>query len=107
MYKLCYYVPESHLEETKEAVFEAGAGRVGVYDRCCWQVQGEGQFRPLPGSRPFIGEAGKTERVMEYRVEMVCPDDAAAAVVAALKASHPYEQPAYDLMKVAEAAGQD
>ncbi len=57
MYKLCYYVPESHLEVTKQAIFDAGAGRVGNYDCCCWQVRGQGQFRPLPGSQPFIGQA--------------------------------------------------
>lgn len=59
MYKLCYFVPESHLEVTKAALFDAGAGRVGDYDRCCWQVLGQGQFRPLPGSRPYLGEAGR------------------------------------------------
>ena len=52
MFKLCYYVPEAHLAETKAAVFTAGGGEVGDYDRCCWQVKGQGQFRPLEGSDP-------------------------------------------------------
>ena len=70
MYKLCFYVPESHLEAVKAAVFAAGAGRIGNYDSCCWEVLGQGQFRPLTGSDPFIGRQGEVERVAEYRVEM-------------------------------------
>jgi hypothetical protein len=97
MHKLCYYVPESHLEQTKQALFDTGAGRVGDYDHCCWQVLGQGQFRPLPGSRPFIGSDGELSTVAEYRVEMVCADDLIRAAVAALKTAHPYEEPAYDI----------
>ncbi|MGD8418025.1 MAG: NGG1p interacting factor NIF3 [Pseudomonadales bacterium] len=99
MYKLCYYVPESHLETTKRAVFEAGGGRAGDYDCCCWQVRGEGQFRPLAGSRPFIGREGELARVAEYRVELVCSDAVARAVVEALCLAHPYEEPAFDLIR--------
>ena len=102
MYKLCYYVPQSHLEITKQAVFDAGAGCIGDYDSCCWQVEGEGQFRPLPGSRPFLGRPGEVEQVKEYRVEMVCCDEHIAQVVAALKQAHPYEEPAYDLVSLVD-----
>jgi hypothetical protein len=102
MLKLGYYVPETHLEQTKAAVFAAGAGRVGDYDSCCWQVRGEGQFRPLAGSRPHLGQQGELERVAEYRVELVCPDERAAEVIAALKHAHPYEEPAYDLVRLVE-----
>lgn len=102
VYKLCFYVPDSHLEATKEAVFAAGAGRVGNYDRCCFQVRGEGQFRPLPGSRPFAGSQGEVERLAEYRVEMVCEDAVVQAVIAALRAAHPYEEPAFDLVRIAD-----
>ncbi len=102
MYKLCYYVPVSHLEVTKEAVFDAGAGRVGDYDRCCFQVRGEGQFRPLPGSRPFVGTEGEVLRLEEFRVEVVCADDVVKDVVAALLRSHPYEEPAFDLIRLVE-----
>ncbi|MGI9286142.1 MAG: NGG1p interacting factor NIF3, partial [Pseudomonadales bacterium] len=56
MFKLCFYVPGENLEAVKSAVFAAGAGRVGDYENCCWQVLGEGQFRPLEGSQPHIGE---------------------------------------------------
>ncbi|MCZ6708941.1 MAG: YqfO family protein [Gammaproteobacteria bacterium] len=102
MYKLCYYVPESHLEATKLAVFDAGAGHIGDYDRCCWQIRGEGQFRPLTGSRPFLGQHGEVAQVEEYRVEMVCGDECVAEVVSALRHAHPYEEPAYDLVRLAE-----
>jgi len=98
MYKLCFYVPESHLEGVKSAVFAAGAGRIGEYDSCCWQVLGQGQFRPLEGSEPYLGEQGELERVMEYRVEMVCAAGYVKASVEALIEAHPYEEPAWDLV---------
>lgn len=98
MYKLCFYVPESHLEAVKQAMFVAGAGRIGDYDSCCWQVEGTGQFRPLSGSEPFLGQQGVVERVAEYRVEMVCEDNCIDAVVAALREAHPYEEPAWDVV---------
>ena len=102
MYKLVFFVPEPHLEEVKEAVFDAGAGRIGDYDHCCWQVMGEGQFRPLSGSDPFLGEQGKVTQVAEYRVEMVCEDRLIADAVDALKLAHPYEEPAYDVIKLVD-----
>jgi hypothetical protein len=98
MFKLCFYVPESHLEEVKVAVFAAGAGRIGDYDSCCWQVCGQGQFRPLVGSKPFLGQEGTVERVTEYRVEMVCEGQSVRAAVAALLEAHPYEEPAWDVV---------
>jgi hypothetical protein len=98
MYKLCFYVPESHLEVVKVAVFAAGAGRIGDYDSCCWQVPGQGQFRPLDGSRPFLGQQGAVEVVAEYRVEMVCEAAFIRAAVTALLAAHPYETPAWDVV---------
>ena len=100
MYKLCFYVPESHLQVVKQALFEAGAGRIGDYDHCCWQTLGQGQFRPLPGSRPHIGEHNQVETVAEYKVEMVFADALLQQVVAALKQAHPYEEPAYDVGSV-------
>lgn len=98
MYKLCFYVPESHLEEVKLAVFAAGAGRIGDYDNCCWQVLGQGQFRPLSGSEPFLGRQDVIESVSEYRVEMVCEARWIRAAVAALLDAHPYEEPAWDVV---------
>ena len=99
-YKLCIYVPEAALDAVKDAVFAAGAGRQGAYDRCCWQVRGEGQFRPLAGSDPHIGSIGRVEQVTEYRVEMLCPGDRVVEVVAALRKAHPYEEPAFDLVRL-------
>ena len=98
MYKLCFYVPESHLEAVKSATFEAGAGRIGDYDSCCWQVLGQGQFRPLPGSDPYLGRQGQVEQVAEYRVEMVCDAGCVKQAVAAMITAHPYEEPAWDLV---------
>ncbi|HRR34042.1 MAG TPA: NGG1p interacting factor NIF3 [Kiritimatiellia bacterium] len=100
MYKLTVYIPESHLEVVKDALFAAGAGRYAAYDRCCWQVLGQGQFRPLAGSDPFIGTHGQEERVPEYRVEMICAEDAVEAVTRALRAAHPYEEPAFDFVRI-------
>jgi hypothetical protein len=100
MLKLCFYVPAEHLEQVKAAVFAAGAGRIGDYEQCCWQVLGSGQFRPLPGAQPFIGQSGALEQVAEYRVEMVCADALIGDVVRALRQAHPYEEPAYDVMQV-------
>lgn len=102
MYKLVFFVPESHLESVKSAVFAAGAGRIGNYDSCCWQVAGTGQFRPLAGSSPFIGATDHLGHVTEYRVEMVCDKTFIKSVVAALKEAHPYEEPAFDVWQLEE-----
>lgn len=98
MYKLSFYVPESHVEVVKLAAFNAGAGRIGDYDSCCWQVIGQGQFRPLEGSDPFLGKQGAVETVAEYRVEMVCAPEHIHAAVDAMLAAHPYEEPAWDVV---------
>ncbi|MCL1920349.1 MAG: NGG1p interacting factor NIF3 [Kiritimatiellaeota bacterium] len=95
MHKLTVYIPETHVEQVKEAIFAAGAGRYAAYDRCCWQVLGQGQFRPLEGSSPAIGERGVVVSVPEYRVEAICADADIPAVIAAIRAAHPYEEPAF------------
>jgi hypothetical protein len=100
MYTLCFYVPESALEQVKAAVFAAGAGRIGNYDQCCWQVAGRGQFRPLVGSDPAQGRMGELETLAEYRVEMVCDARNIQAVVQALKTAHPYEEPAWHVLQM-------
>ena len=102
MYKLAFFVPASHVEVVKAAVFAAGGGRIGDYDHCAWQTLGQGQFRPLDGSQPFLGQAGQVEVVEEWKVELVVADDLIAQVVAALKQSHPYETPAYEVWCLAE-----
>ncbi len=100
MYKLGIYVPESHLEAVKAAAFAAGAGRIGDYDSCCWQVAGQGQFRPLQGSQPYLGQQGEVECVAEYRVEMVCSDERVKAALQAMIDAHPYEEPAWDAVQL-------
>ena len=100
MYKLCCYVPVKDIDVVKQALFNAGAGRLGAYDCCAWQTLGQGQFRPLQNSQPHIGTHGQIECVQEYKLEMMCADDVIAAVITALKTAHPYETPAYDIVKL-------
>jgi len=102
MYKLTFFVPESHLESVKSAVFASGAGRIGDYEACCFQIRGEGQFRPLSGARPHIGAVGALETVEEYRVELVCEDHTIRAAITALIDAHPYEEPAYDVWPLSD-----
>ena len=102
MYKLAFFVPESHLETVKAAVFATGAGKIGNYDHCCWQIKGQGQFRALEGSQPFLGQQGQIETVEEYRVELVCHDKLIREAVAAMKQAHPYDEPAYDVFQLAD-----
>ncbi len=97
MYKIAVFIPESHLEQVKQAMFNAGSGHIGNYDQCCWQVKGEGQFRALDGASPYIGQQGKVEQLVEYKVELVCEDSLLIASLAAMKEAHPYEEPAYDV----------
>lgn len=100
MYKLTVFIPDEALEQVKSALFAAGAGSIGDYEQCCWQVQGTGQFMPLAGSAPHIGRQDSLETVNEWRVEMVVDDAFVTAAVIALKEAHPYETPAYDVIKV-------
>ena len=98
--KLVVFVPPDALEQVRDAIFEAGAGRIGDYERCCWYTEGTGTFLALEGADPAIGEVGKEERVRELRLETLYPDDRHDAVVAALREAHPYEEPAYDAIQV-------
>ena len=100
MYKLTVFIPDDALDKVKSALFAAGAGKIGHYQQCCWQVQGSGQFKPLAGSRPHIGVQDSLETVNEWRVEMVVKTDVINDVIAALKQAHPYETPAYDVIAV-------
>jgi hypothetical protein len=100
VYKLSFFVPDSHVDRVKSAVFAAGGGRIGDYDHCAWQVKGLGQFRPLNGSQPFIGQTGQVEQVEEWKVELVVANELIRLVVAALKQSHPYETPAYEVWRL-------
>jgi hypothetical protein len=100
--KLVWFVPREALEATRDAVFAAGAGRIGDYERCSWYAAGTGTFFGGVGTDPSIGQAGREERVAELRVETVVPAESLRAVVDALVAAHPYEEPAYDVYPLAE-----
>lgn len=102
MLKLIYYVPESHLEKTKTAIFTAGAGGIGDYEHCAWQVLGLGQFKPVKAAQPFIGELNQLEQLPEWRVETIVPEAKALHVAQALKASHPYEEPAFEFIQIVD-----
>ena len=101
MYKICLYVPEISVEKVKQALFDAGAGRIGNYDSCCWQTAGTGQFRPLENSNPVIGSIHQLERVSEIKIELVCADDLVKPAIQAMKLAHPYEEPAFDVWQLA------
>ena len=102
MYKLVWFVPEEALEATRDAVFAAGAGRIGKYERCSWYTLGIGTFFAGPDARPVAGVVGREERVPELRVETVVPAEFADAVVRALIDAHPYEEVAFDLYALVE-----
>jgi hypothetical protein len=95
--KLVVFVPHEALDPVREALFAAGAGRIGGYERCSWYTEGTGTFLGGEGTRPTVGAAGQEERVPELRLETVFPEERRAEVVAALRAAHPYEEPAYDV----------
>lgn len=95
MYKIECYIPKTHVEIVKEAIFEVGAGQLGNYKSCAWQVLGHGQFAPQADSKPFIGSHGKVEIVEEYKIEIVCAPENLEKIMVALKTAHPYETPAY------------
>jgi hypothetical protein len=100
--KLVVFVPESALDTVRDALFAAGAGRVGEYERCSWYTAGTGTFMGGESSDPAIGEAGREEHVPELRLETVFPADQQREVLAALQNAHPYEEPAYDVYELAE-----
>lgn len=102
MYKLTVFIPDEALDQVKTALFAAGAGKIGNYEQCCWQVKGVGQFKPLVGSTPHIGVQDSLETVDEWRVEMVVNESLIVDVIDALKQSHPYETPAFDVIAVLE-----
>ena len=99
--KLVVFAPEDAAVVLRVAIAEAGAGSIGDYDHCTFQVAGEGRFRPLDGAAPAVGEVGRLEVVPEVRIETVLPRRLRSAVVAAMLAAHPYEEPAYDVIELA------
>ena len=96
-YKIVVFVPEADGERLRQAMGEAGAGRIGNYSHCSFTVRGVGRFKPLAGANPAIGEVGKPEVVEEERIETVCAEDRLRDVMAAIRRAHPYEEPAIDV----------
>ena len=95
--KLATYVPESHAETVRQALFAAGCGNIGRYDSCSYNVAGEGTFRAQNGTHPYCGEIGNLHTEPEIRIETILPAYKQGEAVKALLAVHPYEEPAYDL----------
>ena len=104
-YKLVVFVPKTHTEEVLSAMAAAGAGKIGNYSECAYVMEGEGRFRPLEGSAPFIGKKDVLEKTKEDRVEVLVASECLQKTIAALKSSHPYEEPAYDLLITKKESG--
>jgi dinuclear metal center YbgI/SA1388 family protein len=100
--KWVVFVPDEHAAALRDALFAVGAGHIGDYSHCSWSVSGIGQFLPHDGATPAIGSVGSVERVPEHRVEVIARSGLRAAVLAALRAAHPYEEPAFDVFELAE-----
>lgn len=98
--QLVFFVPTEHTGAVVAAVTAAGAGQLGAYDQCHFRSPGTGSFRPLAGADPYVGTVGMVEQVPEDRVELVLPRGRRAAVVAALRAAHPYEEPAFSVLEL-------
>jgi dinuclear metal center YbgI/SA1388 family protein len=99
--KWVIFVPPENSDAVRAAIFAAGAGRIGEYSQCSWSVTGTGQFLPGEGATPAIGSVGAVERVVEDRVEAIAPARARREVLAAMRAAHPYEEPAFDIFALA------
>src|SRR6478609_3428679 len=95
--KLVVFVPAAALDAVRDALFAAGAGRIGDYERCSWYAEGTGTFLGGEGTHPTIGGRGREERVPELRLETVFPDERHEEVVDAPRRAHPYEEPAFDV----------
>ena len=98
-YKIITFVPQKDINTVANALYEAGAGSIGNYSHCGFQTEGVGTFKPLAGAKPAIGKRGKIEHVGEIRLESVVAADKVADVIAALRKSHPYETPAFDVFQ--------
>ena len=103
--KIVTYVPETGVAKVIDALTAAGAGAIGEYSRCAFTATGQGTFTPGPGARPTVGEIGRRTDVEEHRVELVAPRARRSAVLAALRAAHPYEEPSYDVYELAAWSG--
>ncbi|WP_186575764.1 Nif3-like dinuclear metal center hexameric protein [Aquibacillus kalidii] len=100
LFKLVVYVPETHAEQLKQAIGNAGTGHIGNYSHCSFQTQGIGSFKPLEGADPFIGNKGKLEIVKEAKVETLITKKQVNSILSIIREVHPYEEVAYDLLRL-------
>jgi hypothetical protein len=100
MIQISFYVPINDAERVKSEMFKAGAGKIGNYTQCAWQTEGVGQFMPTHGAEPAIGVLNQLEVLPELKIEMVCDDSHIDKIVKAMKASHPYQEVAYSVMRL-------
>lgn len=100
MYKLIVFVPIDAADRVKKALFDAGAGHIGLYEECCFEIRGYGQFKPTRHTHPHIGNVDQLTRLEELRLELHCPKTCLDAVIIALKYTHPYETPVYEVIKL-------
>jgi len=97
LYKIAVYVPLTHMEEVREALGNSGAGHIGNYSHCTFQAKGQGTFKPLEGTNPFIGSTDEMEFVDEVRMETIVQAEKLEQAIQAIVSAHPYEEPAYDI----------
>ena len=96
--KIVTFVPEAARQRVTEAMWNAGAGSIGLYDEASFRSQGLGTFRPTPGAHPYQGAVGTREEADEWRLEVIAPRNGWRRVVEAMKEAHPYEEVAYDVI---------
>lgn len=101
-YKVVVTVPENEADKLREAIGNAGGGKVGNYTNCSFSVKGTGRFLPVVGASPSIGEVGKLEEVIEERIEITCDSERLKVVVAAIREAHSYEEPVIDIYELVE-----
>jgi hypothetical protein len=102
MFKIIVFVPKKYSEKVKEEMFKAGAGKFKNYDRCSFETEGLGQFRPLKNAKPALGKVNALEKVSELKLEMICPENKIQKVISAMKKAHPYEEVAFDVITLVD-----
>ena len=100
LYKIIIYIPETHAAKLREAIAKAGAGKLGNYEACSFSAKGTGRFRPLEGAKPFLGKQGEIEEVPEERIETVAVKEDVKEIIKAIRETHPYEKPAFEILEL-------
>jgi dinuclear metal center YbgI/SA1388 family protein len=100
VFKFAVYVPVKHADKVSQAIFKAGAGKIGKYTETSFNIAGQGTFKPMEGTNPFIGKIGEKETVQEIKIETVVSERDLESVVQAMKDTHPYEEPAFDIYEL-------